>query len=73
MKPQIVQFRDELGMPIDKEVRYIRCGGRFTCALVARKWILDSETKVCMSVNCKSTPKGQQHGGCLDILQRQAD
>ena len=58
MKPQMVQFRDELGMPIDKEIRHIRCGGRFTCALVARKWISDSETKICMAVKCKSTPPG---------------
>ena len=63
MKPQMVQFRDEMGVPIDKEVRNIRCGGRFTCALVARKWISDSETKICMSVKCKSNPTGT--GGAL--------
>ena len=59
----MVQFRDEVGMPVEKEIRAIKCGGRFTSALVARKWITDNETRVCMSVKCKSNLNGV--GGAL--------
>ncbi len=63
MTPQLVPFLDEHGQLVDKEVVSIQCGGRFTCAMVARRWISDSETKVCMSVACKSTPEGM--GGAM--------
>ena len=68
--PRLLTFLDEHGAPVDKEVQSMHCGGRFACALVARKWITDSETKVCMSTICKSNTNGAGGATFSTFLRR---
>jgi hypothetical protein len=70
MTPRVMTFLDETGAPVDKEVRSIHSGGRFMCALVARKWITDRETKVCMSTTCKSNTNGVGGATFTTFLRR---